>query len=73
MSVGLKECVAVVLSGLCVLMMGGLVFGISSLYPVLYREGVYEDQCSVEERSDCPVDARLGGVRVGVVERRARY
>lgn len=46
---------ALVLAGLSVLLMGGVVFGLSSLYPVLYAEGVYVARCE-GAKEDCPLD-----------------
>ena len=44
-----REAIIVGLSGLAVFMAGGVVFGFSSLYPVLYSEGVYEDVCGNDD------------------------
>lgn len=41
---------SVVASGLSVLIMGGVVFGFSSFYPVLYREHVFQSQCSHDSK-----------------------
>lgn len=45
---------AVVLTCLCVFVMGGVVFGISSFYPVLYGQGLYEGECADLEA--CPAE-----------------
>jgi hypothetical protein len=37
---------------LCILMMGGLVFGFSSLYPVLYDLGVFQDACGAHAQCE---------------------
>lgn len=41
---------SVVASGLSVLIMGGVVFGFSSFYPVLYREHVFRNKCSADAK-----------------------
>lgn len=45
---------ALVLTCLAVFLMGGVIFGLSSLYPTLYSFGVYEGEC--ESRDECPED-----------------
>ena len=45
---------AVVLTCLCVFVMGGVVFGISSFYPVLYGQGLYEGEC--DDLEACPAE-----------------
>ena len=42
----LREFASIVLSGGCVFALGGVVFGFSSIYPLLYREGVFVDDCA---------------------------
>ena len=46
-------CGLVTLSSLCVLMMGGLVFGFSSIFPVLYTERVFVESCGEEAARAC--------------------
>jgi len=41
-------------SSVCILTMGGLVFGFSSLYPVLYDLGVFRDACGSSCDNDDP-------------------
>ena len=57
------------LAALSLLTIGGVVFGISALYPVLYRERVWADSCTSAEVQHCPgetttqcCDAQLLGV-----------
>ena len=51
----LREFASIVLSGGCVFALGGVVFGFSSLYPLLYREGVFVDDCASVDQ--CQVSA----------------
>ena len=50
-----KEWSIIGLSGISVFLTGGLVFGFSSLYPVLYSERAFENKCSAGAREGgCP-------------------
>lgn len=49
----MKAIASILLSGVCVLSLGGVVFGFSSLYPVLYRELVFVDSCGSTTKDQC--------------------
>ena len=48
-----RACGLVTLSSLCVLMMSGLVFGFSSIFPVLYTQRVFVDSCGEDAAREC--------------------
>ena len=56
-SEGGDSCFAIALPLLCVFFVGGLPYGISALFPVLFSEGVFVEQCGAERAEQCQFDA----------------
>ena len=51
-----KALLSVLTSGLCVFLMGGIVFGVASLYPVLFDQRVLVSACGEERAAQCAAE-----------------
>ena len=55
----LKAWLSVLVSGLCVFLMGGIVFGVASLYPVLFDQRVLVSACGDERAAQCAAEDEI--------------